>query len=255
MGRATDYDSVAAAYDVRYRNYDYSEIKEALTAFLGDAPLDAVLEVGCGTGFWLETLAGKARQIVGVDRSEGMLARAKEKGSALVRARAEQLPCRDASFDRVVCINALHHFDDRHQFFSECRRILRPGGGVFNVGLDPHAARDFWWIYDYFPETLEIDRQRYAAVRTIRAELVGAGFSRSESWEAQTFEHVMTARETFERGLVTRGFSSQLAVLSDEEFEAGVTRIRDGQARAEADGGDLTLVSELHLFATVGWVD
>ena len=32
--RTTDYDAIAADYDVRYRNYDYGEIKEALSVFL-----------------------------------------------------------------------------------------------------------------------------------------------------------------------------------------------------------------------------
>src|SRR5262249_39753987 len=202
----------------------------------------------CGTGYWLEALEGRARLIAGIDASGGMLERAKRGRAALVQGRAEQMPYRDASFDRVLCINALHHFTDRQAVFADCRRILEPTGGVFNVGLDPHADRDTWWIYEYFPETREIDRERYPAVRTIRAELIGADFARCESWEVQTFEHAMTAARAFERGLVSRSFSSQLAVLSDDEFEAGVERIREG-------GDELMLVSELHLYATIGWLD
>src|SRR5262245_42538836 len=179
-----------------------------------------------------------------------MIGRAKGKCARLARAAAEALPIRDASFDRIVCINALHHFSDRDRFFAECRRVLRPRGGVFNVGLDPHAERDTWWIYDYFPETRGIDRQRYPAVRTIRGELVRADFTWSESYEVQTFEHAMAAREVFERGLVARSFSSQLTVLSDAEYDAGVARIRAAMAEAEKDGGELMLASELHLFAT-----
>ncbi len=60
MTRITNYDAVADGYDVRYRNYDYAEMKEGLSAFLGDASLSAILEVGCGTGYWLRNLAGRA---------------------------------------------------------------------------------------------------------------------------------------------------------------------------------------------------
>lgn len=253
MTRVIDYDARAAGYDLRYRHYDYSEIKEALFAFLGTDPLGAILEVGCGTGYWLKTMQGRAPMVAGVDFSTGMLGRAKGSGAALVRARAESLPCRDATFDRIVCINALHHFADRDRFFAECRRVLKPGGGVFNVGLDPHARRDSWWIYDYFPETLELDLQRYAAVRTIRAELVHADFTWSESYEVQTFEHTMPADKAFERGFVARDFSSQLGMLSDAELDAGIARIREEMAAAGKDGGELQLASELHLFATIGW--
>ena len=84
-----------------------------------------------------------------------MLARARvaAPGARLVRARAEDLPWRDATFDRIFCVNALHHFSDRDRFFAEARRILRPGGGLLTIGKDPHAERDEWWVYHYFEET------------------------------------------------------------------------------------------------------
>jgi ubiquinone/menaquinone biosynthesis C-methylase UbiE len=252
VSRVTNYDAIAGGYNVRYRNYDYGEIKEALRAFVGE-PVGAILEVGCGTGFWLRELRERAAIVAGVDRSAEMLARAVDSGAALVRARAEALPWRDASFDRLVCINALHHFADRDRFFADAWRVLKPGGGLFNVGLDPHADRDSWWIYEFFPETRTIDLDRYPAVRTIRAELVRADFSWSESYEVQTFEHTMPASQAFERGLVARSFSSQLAVLSDEEFAAGVARIHEQDEARRGEGSELTLVSELHLFATTGW--
>jgi SAM-dependent methyltransferase len=252
--RITNYDAVADGYDVRYRNYDYAEMKEGLSAFLGEAPLHAVLEVGCGTGYWLRTLAGRAPLIAGVDLSAEMIARARDSGAALVRARAEALPWRAAAFDRVVCINALHHFGDRDAFCTEALRVLKPGGSLLSIGLDPHAARDRWWIYDFFPETVAIDLERYPAVKTIRAEMVRAGFAWAESYEVQTFEHMMPARRAFERGLVARSFSSQLAVLTDHEFEAGVTRLKDAIDASERSGSELQLVSQLHLFAVIARV-
>lgn len=254
MTRTTDYDRVADGYDVRYRHYDYREIKEGLSAFLGDAPLNAILEVGCGTGYWLRALAGRARVVAGVDRSSEMLARAKGGGAVLVRAGAESLPFHDAAFERILCINALHHFSDRDAFFLDARRVLKQGGAIVTIGLDPHAGRDSWWIYDYFPETVTIDLERYPAVKTIRAELVRAGFSWAESYEVQTFEHLTPAARAFERGLVARTFSSQLAVLTDTEFEAGVARLRRAMDELAAQGGELQLVSELHLYSVTATV-
>jgi ubiquinone/menaquinone biosynthesis C-methylase UbiE len=255
--RVTDYDAVAAGYDLRYRHYDYRAIGDALSAFLGAGPpgtLSAILEVGCGTGHWLRSMAGRAGRVAGIDPSAEMIARAAGSGAVLVRARAEALPWAGQAFDRLVCLNALHHFNDRDAFFAEARRVLTPGGGLLSVGLDPHADRDTWWVYDYFPETRRIDLARYPAVRTLRGELVRADFSWSESSEVEVFEHVVSAADAFERGLVSRHFSSQLAVLSDEEFDAGVTRIRDGMAEATREGRELMLASELHLFATTGWL-
>jgi ubiquinone/menaquinone biosynthesis C-methylase UbiE len=252
--RHTDYDAVASGYDVRYRTYNYTPIQNALSGFLGEGPLAAILDVGCGTGYWLHSLAGRARAVIGVDRSAGMLERATGAGVPIVRANAEQLPFIAGTFDRLVCVNALHHFADRDRFFDEARRLLTPGGGLFNVGLDPHAERDTWWVYDYFTETRSIDLERYPPVRAIRGAMARAGFAWAESCEVQIFEQVIPAREALDGGLVSREFTSQLAVLSDQEFDAGLSRVKRAMAEAERTGDELSLASELHFFATTGWV-
>ena len=252
-GRVTDYDRVADRFDRRYELYEYAGLRESLLDFLagrqpqGERGLD-VLEVGCGTGHWLDVMRPHARRIVGLEPSMPMLARAR---GPRVRAVAERLPFPDASFDRIVCVNALHHFTDRFAFFLEAHRVLRPGGGVMSIAKDPHGERDAWWVYDYFPETREIDRVRYAPVRILRGELARAGFAWAESFEADHIEAVLPASEALTTGVVDRAFTSQLTVLSDEEFGSGVQRIR----AADADsGGTLQLISDFYLFATVGWV-
>lgn len=58
----------------------------------------------------------------------------------LVRGAAEQLPWADDSFDRVLCVNALHHFQHHRRVFAECARELRAGGAFLTIGLEPHAA-------------------------------------------------------------------------------------------------------------------
>jgi hypothetical protein len=52
-------------------------------------------------------------------------------------------------------------------------------------------------------------------------------------------------------GVVTPTFTSQLTVLSEEEFARGVERIREADAAA---GGTLQLVADFKLYATIGWV-
>ncbi len=248
-GRVTDYDRVASRYDTRYSLYEYAGTRDTVIGFAGDARSD-VLEVGCGTGHWLQLLdrakgSADRGRLVGLEPSSKMIARARH--SLLVRAVGERLPFPDASFDRVFCVNALHHLRDRFAFFSEARRILRPGGGVMTIGKDPYAERDSWWVYDYFPETRSIDRARFAPVRILRGELARAGFAWAESFEADHIDVVQPAGDAFARGVIDRSFTSQLSVLSDEEFNAGVARIRAG-------GDDLQLVADFYLFATVGWV-
>ncbi len=252
-GGITYDDQVADRFDRRYSLYEYSGTRDALAGFLGPAPLD-VLEVGCGTGHWLGEMARRCRRLVGLDPSMPMLRRARRnlgEGGALVRAVAEQLPLPDRSVDRVVCVNALHHFADRQQFFREARRILRPGGALMTIGKDPFAECDTWWVYDYFPETRPIDRARFAPARILRGELARAGFTWAESFEADHIERAQSASEALQTGVVDRAFTSQLSVLSDDAFAAGVERLRAANAAA---GNRLEIAADFVLYATVGWV-
>jgi ubiquinone/menaquinone biosynthesis C-methylase UbiE len=277
-GRVTDYDRIADRFDTRYDHHSYDGVRETLITFLGEQPA-AVLEVGCGTGHWLAAVsearlepspydeasadrghrsakASAGRCLVGVDPSMPMLEQAAarsakaslRRGSGqaaerprLARARAEDLPFGDASFDRIFCVNALHHFSDRERFFAEARRVLKRGGGLLTIGKDPHTDRDEWWVYEYFEETRAIDRERFARVRTLRGEMALAGF----------IEIVRPASEALANGIVDPAFTSQLTVLSGEEFARGAGRLRQAN---DAAGGELQLVADLRLYATVGWV-
>ncbi|HMD37599.1 MAG TPA: class I SAM-dependent methyltransferase, partial [Vicinamibacterales bacterium] len=250
--RVADYDRVADGYDHRYSFLRYDGVRETLMGFLGtDGP--RVLEVGCGTGHWLRAMAGRPSLLAGIDFSAGMLAKAKahDAGARIVRARAEDLPWADAAFDRLFCVNALHHFSDRLRFFAEARRVLRPGGALLTIGKDPHAERDDWWVYDYFPETVGIDRARFAPVRILRGELARAGFDWAESSEADRLEAVQPASDALVDGTVTPAFTSQLTVLTSEEFDRGVARLR---AANDAAGGGLQLITDFRLYAVVGRV-
>jgi ubiquinone/menaquinone biosynthesis C-methylase UbiE len=250
-GRVTDYDSIADRFDTRYHQYSYDGVRDTLLNFLGPQS-SAALEVGCGTGHWLGVSAGRGF-LAGVEPSSHMLGRARVAApeARLVRARAEELPWRDASFDRIFCVNALHHFADRGRFFAEARRVLKPGGGLLTIGKDPHTDRDDWWVYQYFEETRAIDLDRFARVRTLRGEMALAGFAWTESMEAEHMEIVYPASEALANGIVDAAFTSQLTVLSDGEFQRGVDRLRKANEDA---GGELQLVADVRLYATVGWV-
>jgi SAM-dependent methyltransferase len=250
-GRFTDYDSIADRFERRYELYRYEGIREALRNFLGSGRPRA-LEVGCGTGHWLLEAGGAAVAIAGVEPSAPMIERARRAapGAWLVRAVAERLPWRDGTFDRIFCINALHHFADRAAFFAEAYRVLKAGGGLLSIGKDPHAERDSWWVYDYFPETRAVDLERFAPVRALRGELAQAGFAWAQSFEADRIDVLMPAAEALVNGVVDRSFTSQLTMLTDEEFARGAERMRAADRDA---GGELQLAADFYLFAVAGW--
>jgi demethylmenaquinone methyltransferase/2-methoxy-6-polyprenyl-1,4-benzoquinol methylase len=58
-----------------------------------------------------------------------MLRQASTKGGIdAVRAHAERLPFPDDAFDRVLVVDALHHFCDQREAVCDLLRVLRPGG-------------------------------------------------------------------------------------------------------------------------------
>jgi ubiquinone/menaquinone biosynthesis C-methylase UbiE len=256
MPRFTDYDAISFQYDCRYRVRDFRGIEQALLQFVGPVESSNLLEVGCGTGHWFEFMANQGRSLIGIDSSKQMLLRAREASPdwVLVKARAEDLPFPNSRFDRVFCINAYHHFTKKHTFLSEARRILRASGGLMTIALDPHTGQDKWWVYDYFPETVKLDKERYPPTAEIQTAMARYGFIRCKVKEVQHISAMMPARLAAPQGFLERGFTSQLTILSKEEYEAGIGRLNKAIEDAAALGEDLLLPTDLRLFGVFGWV-
>jgi SAM-dependent methyltransferase len=256
MMRVTDYDSISSQYDRRYQGQEYPGTEQALFAFIGDNHNIDVLEVGCGTGHWLRVLRDRAGFVAGIDLSANMLQRAQDMmpDAPLVRGRAEELPYRSQCFDRLFCLNAFHHFAEKAKFLTEARCVLRSHGGIMIVGLDPHAGIDRWWVYDYFPETVELDRQRYPSAAEIRANMMEVGFSRCETTVAEHLTLQMPARTAIERGLLAQSYTSQLTILSTQEYQDGIGRIAQAIDAEKVRGEELILIGDLRLYATRGWL-
>jgi ubiquinone/menaquinone biosynthesis C-methylase UbiE len=245
--RHTDYARIAADYDRRYVEEDYSGIEDALFEFIGPVGR-RVVEAGCGTGHWIELLRGRGISAIGIDPARPMLmvARSRLLSTMLMQGRAEALPLASASVDRLFTINAHHHFEDKHSFLREAHRVLRSGGSLMTIALDPHAGIDRWWVYDYFPETLEIDKERYPACTQLCESMQQIGFTAVHTREVMHVPGDITAERALERDIVSPSHTSQLAVLTRDEYEAGVDRIRAALAANPA----LRLYSDLRVHAT-----
>lgn len=88
-----------------------------------------VLDVACGTGDFCRELQRLGHRAVGFDFSTGMLAAART-SAPLVQADALSLPVTDATADGVTSGFALRNVIDLGALFSECARVLRPGGRI-----------------------------------------------------------------------------------------------------------------------------
>lgn len=102
---------------------------ERLRALLRLPTAGRMLDAGGGTGRVSTQLQQLVGELVLTDASSGMLKQAQRKDDLrLTMAHAERLPFADESFDRILVVDALHHFHDQHQAVADLLRVLRPGG-------------------------------------------------------------------------------------------------------------------------------
>ena len=89
----------------------------------------ALLDAGGGTGRMAQFMTAKAGRVVIADFSLKMLLQARQKDGLLpVCSPAEKLPFGDASFERILMVDALHHVCDQAAVAAELWRLLQPGG-------------------------------------------------------------------------------------------------------------------------------
>jgi ubiquinone/menaquinone biosynthesis C-methylase UbiE len=105
---------------------------EALAA-VAEARPHRVLDAGCGDGLFTRTIA--APVVIGVDKAQAMVERARSRGVDARLADIEKLPFGDGEFDVVVCNWTLYHLQDLDHGVRELARVVRPEGrfvGIYN---------------------------------------------------------------------------------------------------------------------------
>lgn len=109
---------------------------------------ECALDIGCGTGAVLQRLQGYAGEVVGLDLSRNMLARARRHvgpGATLLQGDFLKFYWQDR-FDLITSVGVLGHIHprDQNEFFGRVFRALRPGGTFMTVTGD---LRGRPWVY------------------------------------------------------------------------------------------------------------
>ena len=135
------YNNWSAIYDTNQnKTRDLEAV--ALKHVLRDKTFENVLEIGCGTGKNTEWLYKKAKKLVGVDFSEDMLNKAKQKISSenvqFVRTDIqEDWSFQDEIFDLVTCSLVLEHIEQLHLVFKRIQSVLSQNGLLYIGELHP----------------------------------------------------------------------------------------------------------------------
>jgi len=252
--RQVEYDRIAPTYDRRFAHSPMHGVACALQSWARALEAVDILEVGCGTARYLADMPLDDGRRCGLDLSIGMLEEARRRGRALhlVQGRARQLPFPRDAFDLIYCVNAIHHFDDPRGFVEEAHRCLRSRGALAVIGSDPHDGHGASYIYDYFEGTLETDLRRFPSWGTVLDWMVSTGFEAVEFHWVERIHDPKMGQGVLDDPFLRKDACSQLTLLSDDAYAAGMRRIEAALARATATGEDVVFPTDIHIGALVG---
>jgi ubiquinone/menaquinone biosynthesis C-methylase UbiE len=178
IGTPRRYDFIAAVLFAGRRRRAFRE----LAAAAGIRPGDRVLDVGCGTGYFVRMLAeivGAHGSVVGVDAAPEMVAYAASRSRSAANVTFEvgsagALSFPASSFDAVVSSLTMHHLGAADQLpaVREMRRVLKPGGRLLIAEFQ--APHGHGWRLLLGPTGLAAMAH---AVPHIEAQVAEVGFS------------------------------------------------------------------------------
>jgi ubiquinone/menaquinone biosynthesis C-methylase UbiE len=231
----------------------YDDVREGdvilINHFLEGLPAEdflRILDIGCGTGNYTDLFQKvtqtKHYQVHGVEPSEGMIHKARQKNSQVIfqQAPADNIPAENRFFDFIYMTDVIHHIPDIHKMFSEIRRILKPQGKVCIV-TQSHRQIEARPIVQFFPGTVRVDQERYPDIDEVSAAAQSAGLIYLKQETLFEQEIIELGVEYLE--LVRKKGYSMLHLLTEEEYQTGLTKLekalQNGPIQARAAGETL----------------
>jgi ubiquinone/menaquinone biosynthesis C-methylase UbiE len=223
---SVDYNKISSVYDTgRKAN---AETIEKLVRLLQISKDSVILDMGCGTGNYTWAIQQSAKKVIGIDLSEGMLAKASAKYTDLqfIQGDVTRLPFSSGFFDGAFAIQVLHHVKEKLLFLKEAYRTLRKGA-CLAIHACSHQQMRVFWFYHYFPKGLQIDLARMPDIKEISNLFITAGFS--DIGTEICYHDVVVADESPECYLNKDYCNSvsTFAFLTNDEIESGCEKIKN----------------------------
>ena len=134
-------------YDKKMEYVVGKELRDAIIQELNSLPeLGELVELGCGTGIFTETIVLKAKSIVATDLSDSLLAVARKRIGDHPKVKIQKENCMATSFpsetqDSVFMANLIHVIESPSTLLQECYRILRKNGTLVIVTFTDHGMK------------------------------------------------------------------------------------------------------------------
>lgn len=226
--KITDYAKIAETYNQSPTRHAIQP-DQNIAGLLKQKKTVRVLDVGCGTGNYLFKQQAYFKdkgnvEWYGIEPSDDMykvlMDNVGDRNITVKLAGAESIPFDQFSFDYVICNHSYHHFTDKEQAFREIYRVLVKKG-VFHINtIHPYNMQKSW-VYQFFPAVYQEDILRFLTSDDLFEVLEMTGFRTKTEKRVFTFRRSM---KDIQEEAKLRNYS-QLHLISDTEFEAGLIAI------------------------------
>lgn len=143
-----------------------------------------ILDIGCGTGHHVSSLAAKGLDVLGIDISKSMIDKAKQNYpnyNFKVEDASNGSTFEQDSFTHILCMYfTIYYFKDKTQFFNNCYKWLMPGGYLI-VHLVDRSRFDP--ILPPGNPLMYVSPQRYAKERITSTKVKFTDFSYSADFQ------------------------------------------------------------------------
>ncbi len=248
------YDNIGIGYNTTRRADPH--IASRLVALLQPQPDGRYLDIGCGTGNYMNALRKAGFQVIGVDPSDVMLEKARhsQPDAVFIKADAAHIPLESGYFDGAIAVLTLHHWGEKQAGLNELGRVIKPGGRAVFLSFTAVQMAGYWLAH-YFPDMIKRSGELIPDQQTMSDMLREAGFTSVETEKYFVHQglqdHFLHSNKykpvQYLNPEVRSGISSFSAVSNKMEVEEGLkqleTDIRSGKINAiirryENDKGD-----------------
>jgi ubiquinone/menaquinone biosynthesis C-methylase UbiE len=179
-------------YSKIYDNLVYSDIKNdyevgAIVNKTNPTRESIILDVGSGTGKHVAQLSDMSLNVLGIDKSQAMVNRAKEtypNYNFMVGDILNATTFQPESFTHIFCLYfTIYYMKNKQQFFNNCYNFLMPGGFLAVHLVD---RENFDPILPPSNPLLLISPQRYAKERITKSKVVFKDFNYEGDFQLET---------------------------------------------------------------------
>ena len=226
-------DNQSIGYNNISRIYDLSreantETVQKLVRLVHVSSDSVLLDLGCGIGNYTAVLEQRAKSVIGIDMSVGMIEQARTKFPRLrfICGDVTTLPFDSETFHGAFAIQLLHHVKKKKVFLGEAHRVLRKGAHIAMHSCSHRQIRAFWF-YHYFPKGLEEDLARIPDSNEIASMLEQARFSNIGTEICYSDEVVAheTPRSYLDKNY--RDSISTFAFLTEQDIKVGCEKLQE----------------------------